>query len=172
MVQAVVAFGSNLSPEENLPRAIARLARQVTLLALSPIYETPPVGAPGTPAFLNGALLIETSLSPQQLRDEILRPLESALARMRGPDPNAPRTLDLDLVLYADWIYESETLCLPAPDLLRYAHAAIPVADVAGLWRHPQTGERIAQIAGRFEEEQAHFTLRPDVEAGIRAAAF
>ncbi len=169
MSKAVVAFGSNIEPERFLPAAVRELARRVRLLAVSPVYQTPPVGAPGTPPFLNGALLVETSLSPHELRWQVLRPIEATLGRVRGEDPNAPRTVDLDLVLYEDRVCAEPDLELPAPDLLRYAHVALPLADLVPHWVHPVTGETMAQIGARFAAVGAAFRRRDDVASLLRA---
>ena len=139
MSKAVVAFGSNIEPERFLPAAVRELARRVRLLAVSPVYQTPPVGAPGTPPFLNGALLVETSLSPRELRWQVLRPIEAALGRVRGEDPNAPRTVDLDLVLYEGRVCAEPDLELPAPDVL-------PVGALR-LWRVGHRGPGYVLLA-------------------------
>ncbi|RMF26441.1 MAG: 2-amino-4-hydroxy-6-hydroxymethyldihydropteridine diphosphokinase [Chloroflexi bacterium] len=167
--KAVVAFGSNIEPERFLPAAVRELARRVRLLAVSPVYQTPPVGAPGTPPFLNGALLLETSLSPRDLRQQVLRPIEAALGRVRGEDPNAPRTIDLDLVLYEGWVCAEPDLELPAPDVLRYAHVALPLADLVPHWVHPVTGETMAQIGARFAAVGTAFRQRDDVTSVLQA---
>ncbi len=152
MPRAVIAFGSNIAPEKNVPEAMRRLARAVRVLVISNVYRTPPVGNPDDPPFLNGAVLVETESSAEELRERVLRRIESELGRVRTSDPNAPRTIDLDLVLY-----EGEE---PSPDLFDYAHVAIPVAEVAPDW--PVGEKQVAEIArgkkskaSSFEEEKA-----------------
>ncbi len=170
MPRAVIALGSNIAPEKHLEDALVRLARQVRVLALSHIYETPPVGAPGTPHFLNGAVLIETELDPITLRDRVLRAIEQELGRVRQADPNAPRTIDLDLVLYEGAEGHEAPFPLPAPDLYRYAHVAIPVAQVARDWPLDKAGTTVAHVARQFNA--ADFRRRPDVERRLHEAIF
>lgn len=168
MPLAVIAFGSNIEPERHVFAAVEALSRHLRVLATSPVYETPPVGAPGTPPFLNGAVLVETDLSPREVRQRVLRPIEEALGRTRGEDPNAPRTIDLDLVLYEDVVEENAEMCLPAPDILRHAHVAVPLADLVPDWVHPTTGETMARIGTRYNREKATFRPRPDVGVRLR----
>jgi len=144
---AVVAFGSNIEPETNVPEALRLLGERVRILAVSGVYETPPVGNPDDPPFLNGAVLVETERPPRELRMDVLRRIESALGRVRTPDSNAPRTIDLDLILY-----EGEE---PSPDLFEYAHVAVPVAEVAPDWN--VGGRRVAEVAGEMADRTAGF---------------
>lgn len=159
MARVVIAIGSNIRPEKYLPAAVAALSEVVRVLALSGVYETPPVGAPGTPAFLNMALLIETDLPAQRLREAVLRPIEEKLGRVRTNDPNAPRTIDLDLVLYEDqgrvWVLDE--------GLTRHAHVAVPVAEVAPDWPI-NDGETVREVAARLRPGAAGFRRRFDVE--------
>ena len=147
MPRAVIAFGSNIAPEENVPEALRRLADAVRVLAVSDVYRTPPVGNPDDPPFLNGAALVETDLPPQELRERVLRRIESELGRGRTSDPNAPRTIDLDLVLY-----EGQE---PSPDLFEYAHVAIPAAEVAPDWPVGET--KVEEIARGKKAEARSF---------------
>lgn len=148
----LLSLGSNVEPRENLPRAVALLARRFPVRAVSRVWETEPVGAPGTPPFLNAAVLIETALAPRALKHEVLRPLEARLGRVRGGDPNAPRTVDIDIALYDELVLEApgDRLALPDPAILTRAHVALPLAEVAPGLRHPLTGETLAAIARRF----------------------
>ena len=136
-MKAVISFGSNINPAENLPVALAMLRRAAQVLAVSAVYQTPPVGNPEDPPFLNAAALIETDLPPEALRDR-LRRIEAALGRKRTADPNAPRTIDLDILLY-----EGNP---PDPDLYQYPHAAIPAAEVAGECLLPE-GKTVSALA-------------------------
>ena len=81
-------------------------------------------------------MLATTDLEPEQLRDE-LRRIEAEQGRQRGPDRNAPRTLDLDIVYYGDLVCEFDGWRLPDPDAATAPHIAIPVVEVAPDLRHP-----------------------------------
>ena len=135
MGYAVVAIGTNIRPEYHLEAALAHLSRRTKLLALSHVYETPPVGAPGTPFFFNAAVLLRTELPPDRFITDILRPIEHVLGRRRTPNPNAPRTIDLDLVLYSTSPEKAEWW---DPQVVQYAHVALPVAEVVPEWKVPQ----------------------------------
>jgi 2-amino-4-hydroxy-6-hydroxymethyldihydropteridine diphosphokinase len=107
------------------------------------------VGPPGQPEFANAAALLYWSGDPSALRER-LRSLEAALGRSRGVDRYAPRTIDLDLVFHGTGVYETEGLRLPDPDLAHQAYLAVPAAEVAPAWVHPDTGETLQEIAARL----------------------
>lgn len=172
----VVALGSNIEPRVHLPRALARMKELLTVTAVSHVYETVPVGddgealgeAPGEavgealgPFFLNAAVRGETRRSPGELKWQVLRPLEAELGRVRTEDKNAPRTLDLDLVLYGRLVLRDpeQGLTLPDPELLTRAHLALPVAEVAGELVHPETHRPLAELGSRFLDEPGIRTL-------------
>ena len=157
MPKAVIAFGSNIEPDKHVPEAIRRLKEIMRVLAISPVYRTPPVGAPGSPPYWNGALLVETDIPPQELHDRVLRGIEASLGRVRTSDPNAPRTIDLDLILYEGETSDDPRLPLPSTDLFGYAHVAIPVADIVPEW--PLNDERVADVAARFREAAQSFDI-------------
>ena len=150
----VVALGSNIDRERHLPAALERLAERMEVVAISGIYESEPVGAPGTPSFWNAAALIRSELEPARVKHEVLRPVEAELGRRRGSDPNAPRTIDLDLVLWSGGaLADAEAgLRLPDPDLTTLAHLAVPVADVRPGWVDPESGLELERLAARLRE--------------------
>lgn len=150
-VAVLVSLGSNVEPEVNLPRAVELLTRRLPVLAVSRVYRTAPVGAPGPP-FLNAAVLVSTRLPPARLKLEVLRPVEARLGRRRTADRNAPRTIDLDIALYDDLILEDRLVgvTLPDPDLATCAHVALPLADVAPQVRDPVSGRTLGEIAATF----------------------
>ncbi len=119
----------------------------------SPIYEADPVGNAGMPRFLNAAVRIATDLSPGDLKFEVIRPLERRLGRIRTADPNAPRTIDIDIAAVRGLIVDQEELRLPDPEILTRAHLAVPLADVAPGFRHPGLGITLGEIAARFRDE-------------------
>lgn len=159
----MIALGSNIEPRENLPRALEGLRRRLTVTAVSHVYETAPVGTAGAPTFLNAAVRAVTHRSPEDLKWRLLRPIETELGRVRTGDRNAPRTVDLDLVLYGSLVLRDpeQGLTLPDPDLCRHAHLALPVADVAGELRHPVTGTPLAEIAQTFRDTPGVRVLGP-----------
>ncbi|MCC7352157.1 MAG: 2-amino-4-hydroxy-6-hydroxymethyldihydropteridine diphosphokinase [Anaerolineae bacterium] len=148
--RVLIALGSNINAEENMREAVRRLAARVRLLAVSPVYETPPVGTINQPNFLNAAALIETGLAPADLKAQVLDAIEQELGRVRTADKNAPRTIDLDIALYGDQVLDLDHRHIPDPDILKYPHLALPLADLAPEQRHPETGETLREIAQRL----------------------
>lgn len=147
----LIALGSNIEPEANLLKAVELLTREVELVEASPVYGSPPVDAPGTPEFLNAVLRVRTRLGPRSLKFGLMRPIEGLLGRRRSRDRNAPRSIDLDLVLFGSRVVGDHDLELPDPALLTQAHVAVPAADIAGEVFHPVTGKSIAEIAAGLE---------------------
>jgi 2-amino-4-hydroxy-6-hydroxymethyldihydropteridine diphosphokinase len=137
--RAAIALGSNLGKrEDSIRTAIQRLRAEpaVRLIAVSPIYETAPVECPpGSPAFLNAAVLVETDLTPEELFTRLLT-IERQLGRCRG-ERNAPRTIDLDLLFYDQLVLQTAELTLPHPRLAERAFVLVPLADIAPDWKHP-----------------------------------
>ena len=151
MPEAVIGFGSNIDPDVHLRTALAALAGRGTGQRRSNLYETPPVGAPGAPPFLNGVIAIQLPLALASEVRELLRELEAAAGRQRGSEPNAPRTLDLDLLLW-----DGEMVSDPSLD----AHVALPFSEICPDWVHPTTGEAMGMTLTRFATVIATFTRR------------
>jgi len=141
-----VSLGSNIDSERNLREAVRRLAASCRLLAVSPVYETAPVGNTEQPNYLNAAALVETELTAAELKERVLQVIEGELGRVRTEDKNAPRTIDLDIALYGDAVLDLGPRHIPDPDILRYPHVAVPLADLAPRLRHPETGQTLAEI--------------------------
>ncbi len=147
--QAVIALGSNIEKERNLAEAIRLLRRapHITVEKVSRAYESPSVGGPDdAPDFFNAAALVCTELAPLDLR-AVLRSIESELGRQRTDDPNAPRTIDLDVAYYGDVELDIDGWVLPDPQAGTAAHIAIPIADVAPGWVHPSDGRTTKEVA-------------------------
>ena len=155
MRQAVISLGSNVDKEKNMPAAVALISERCRLLAVSPVYETLPMGLHNQGNFLNAALLVETERSPQELKAEVLDWLERKLGRVRQDNRNAPRTIDADLTLYDGAILDYTGHHVPDPDLLRFAHVAVPVADLLPEAHHPETGEPLVALAERLANRAA-----------------
>lgn len=138
MSEAVIALGSNLGNKiENINAAIRAIAKLsgVKILKASGVYETEPVDCETGDNFYNAAILIETSVSPAVLLGECLG-IEAAMGRIRTKK-NAPRIIDLDLILYEGFKAESYELTLPHPRTLERAFVMAPLLDLYPSGRAP-----------------------------------
>lgn len=148
-----LSLGSNIDKERNLPAAVAFLREQTFVTAVSAVYETAPKGLKEQPSFFNAAVLIETPHDAAAVKDQLIEALEQALGRQRSADKNAPRTIDADIALFNDEVFDyvpadGRARHVPDPDLRRFAHAIVPLADLAPNQRHPETGQTLAELAG------------------------
>jgi 2-amino-4-hydroxy-6-hydroxymethyldihydropteridine diphosphokinase len=142
--RAYLCLGSNIDPIRNLGEAIRLLSQQVSLLALSACWETEAVGGKG-PNFLNLGACIITPLGMQDLKEQVLAPVEKALGRVRSADKNAPRTIDLDITLYDGQVLDKE--------IWRRVYLALIFAELTPLLKHPETGESLPNLAERLRKE-------------------
>ena len=161
MVDAFVAVGSNIRPEENTERALEELQRHVRVTATSVFYRTAAVGRPEQSAFVNGVWKIQSENAPRSLKFDVLRRIEQALGRVRTEDRFAPRTIDLDLVLHGDTVVDEPDLCLPDPDIRRRAFLALPLLELTPSLVLPDTGERLAAVAERWSTPEGTAELEP-----------
>lgn len=142
---AYVGLGGNLGNREaTLREAVRRLGRLGQVVAVSSLYETEPVGYLDQPPFLNGVVVLETTLAAPDVMKALLA-IEHALGRTRT-FPNAPRTLDLDLLLLGDEVTQSPDVTLPHPRLHNRAFVLIPLAEVAPGVLHPAPRQSIAKL--------------------------
>lgn len=145
----LITLGSNIERERNLPLALTMLDGHphLELRAVSSTYETVAVGGRvDQPSFYNAAALIETTLGPAELKGALLA-IEHKLGRVRTADKYAPRTIDLDIAFYDRDIIDVNGRRIPDPDVARFPHLALPLADVAPGWIHPELGKTLTEIA-------------------------
>lgn len=161
--RAYLSLGSNIGPEDNLPAAVRLLARFGSVLAVSTVWESQPFEAAGQANYLNAALLLETPLSARALRDTAIAAIEAELGRVRTADKNAPRTIDIDIMLFNREITRAGPRRIPDPELLERPFVAIPLAETDPGYVHPETGETLATIAARFDSDMAGMRRRADV---------
>ena len=116
---AYVSVGSNIEPERHIEAALGLLMNRVPVTAVSMFYRTEPIGRPEQDPYLNGVFEIRTDLPACEVTSVILHPIETQLGRVRSEDRFAPRTLDLDLILYDNLEISSPSLSIPHPDIER-----------------------------------------------------
>nr|WP_153012691.1 2-amino-4-hydroxy-6-hydroxymethyldihydropteridine diphosphokinase [Pseudacidovorax intermedius] len=150
-VRAYVALGANLGDAQaTVTLALAALDRlpQTRRVACSSLYRSAPVDA-GGPDFINAVAALDTALAPLALLDELQR-LELAAGRER-PYRNAPRTLDLDLLLYGEARIDAPRLTVPHPRLHERAFVLLPLAEIApervdAAWLAAVAGQAIERL--------------------------
>ena len=148
--EILIALGGNIPshagpPPQTFKAALAALeAAGVTLLKSSSFYETAAWPDPSEPPFTNAAASLRTSLQPLALL-ELLHAIETDYGRVRSR-PNAPRTLDLDLLAHGDAVLTGERVTLPHPRIAERRFVLQPLAEIAPRWRHPVTGLTAAQM--------------------------
>jgi 2-amino-4-hydroxy-6-hydroxymethyldihydropteridine diphosphokinase len=151
MTLAYIALGSNLGDRrQNLDESLRRLRGipGIQHVRESGYYETEPVGGPpGQNKYLNAAAEIDTSLGLDELF-RVLQQIEVALGRVRS-EPNARRTLDLDLLLYGDAIHQGADVIVPHPRMHLRSFVLGPLVAIAPAAVHPVLGCSIAELAAR-----------------------
>lgn len=136
MATVYIALGSNLGDRaETLQAAVGRIGRFLDVTRTSSVYETDPVGGPDQPRYLNAVVGGTTDLSPSQLLTA-LQVVEDEFGRER-PVRNAPRTLDLDILLYDDLVVNQPDIIIPHPRMHERWFVLVPLAEVASDFEHP-----------------------------------
>src|SRR5512138_592001 len=141
-----IALGSNLGDREaQLRGALDSLGPVLTHLRVSSFHETEPVDMAGPqPMFLNAAAIGESPLSAPAILDVLLA-VEQGFGRER-PYVGAPRTMDLDLILYGDSIISAPGLIVPHPRFRERRFVLEPLAEIAPQWVDPVTGKTIREL--------------------------
>jgi 2-amino-4-hydroxy-6-hydroxymethyldihydropteridine diphosphokinase len=145
-MQVYLGLGSNLGDRQvNLKKAVKILGERLYIEQVSSVYETEPLGYVEQPRFLNAVCLAQTELGPLQLLS-LVKGIEASLGRVPG-FPNAPRPIDVDIILYGDLVIQTPELTIPHPRLEERAFVIIPLLEVAPDLRHPVSDEHIGDLA-------------------------
>ena len=153
----LIALGANVpspagQPAETLVAALRELARRgITIERQSGFYRNPAWPDPRDPPFINAVASVSTGLSPAALLD-VLHEVEAQFGRTRAA-PNAPRTLDLDLLDYNGTV-QAGPPSLPHPRMQDRAFVLVPLRDVAPDWRHPVTGQSVTDLIAALPPAQ------------------
>jgi 2-amino-4-hydroxy-6-hydroxymethyldihydropteridine diphosphokinase len=161
---AYLSLGSNMEPEHNLPEAVAQLARFGRIKAVSSVWQTAAVGFTNQPDFLNAAVLLETELSASILKEQAITQVENSLGRVRTENKNGPRPIDIDIMLFNHDVVSIGLRHIPDPELLERSFVAIPLAEIAPDYVHPETKVTLAEIALQFNPATEAIIRRDDIE--------
>lgn len=141
---ACLSLGSNIRPEENLRRAVELLKQHGRITGLSSAWENHAVGVSG-PDFLNMCVLLETGIDLPDVKAQIIQPIESPLGRTRLEDKNAPRSIDIDLVMYDGTPLRME--------YWEQAFMVVPLAELLPEFEHPRLKQKLAHVAEHMRKQ-------------------
>jgi 2-amino-4-hydroxy-6-hydroxymethyldihydropteridine diphosphokinase len=158
----LIALGANLPspagpPAATLQHTLGELDRKgVKILKVSSFYETPAWPDPAQPAFINAVAAVRTAFQPVELL-AILHGVETELGRLRSA-PNAPRTLDLDLLDYEGRVIEAG-VTLPHPRMAERSFVLVPLAEIAPDWRDPVSGKGVEELLAALPDRDVPHRL-------------
>jgi 2-amino-4-hydroxy-6-hydroxymethyldihydropteridine diphosphokinase len=144
-------LGSNIEPEKNIPQAVKLLKEVAKVESVSSVWETKSAGYDGA-NFLNVCVLFLTKLNTDELKEKIIRPIESQLGRVRNENRYAPRTIDIDIILFDETPHNLETW--------NHAFVIIPLAELIPNFVHPFEDKSLVEVA---EQIQVWVLRREDV---------
>ncbi len=156
MTRVFVSIGSNIERRRHISGGIAALRATFGELALSPVYETPAEGFDGDD-FFNLVASFDSEKSPQAL-NRIFKSIEAQHGRERLDEKFAPRTLDIDLLLYGDEVIDDDGVQAPRDEILRYAFVLQPLADLAPEMVYPGRKETFATL---WQDKLASGDMKP-----------
>ena len=141
---AYLSLGSNIQPETHLVRALEMLQKYGRIERISSAWESQSVGAEG-PNYLNACVLLDTPLPKRELKEQALLPIETELGRRRSPDKFAPRTIDIDIV-----VFDGQ----PSDDKYwEQAFVVVPLAEIHPEFQNPLKEESITRTATRLRQQ-------------------
>ncbi|MAX17583.1 MAG: 2-amino-4-hydroxy-6-hydroxymethyldihydropteridine diphosphokinase [Nitrospina sp.] len=151
--KAFVGIGSNLGvPTENCEEAICLLntSPKIEIVDRSNLYESEPVGKIPQNWFVNTTVAIKTSLDPESLLEELFK-IENSLGRKRK-EKWGPRIIDLDILVYENYVINSATLTLPHPEMTKRRFVLLPLSEFAGDYEHPIENKTISELLKELPE--------------------
>ena len=160
MTEAVTVYlglGSNIGDrQENLDKALNFLSQRLRMGKISSVYDTEPVGNTEQPRFLNLVCQAYTRLEPAGLLS-LAKGIESKLGRTGKS--NAPRTIDIDILLYDEQVIETPELVIPHPKMTERAFVLVPLDEIAPDLVHPVSGKTVKELLQSVTEKQGVLKL-------------
>lgn len=147
-VSVYIGIGSNIESEPHIKAVVAGIAELGQITGISGFYGNPPIGGSPQPDYTNGAVRLSTTMPVRDLRKS-LRALEASRGRRRTEDKYAPRTIDLDILLYGE--IEDEELQIPDPQIVSRPFVFIPILDIDPDLILPPSGRSLADITKSAE---------------------
>jgi 2-amino-4-hydroxy-6-hydroxymethyldihydropteridine diphosphokinase len=160
--QAYLSLGSNIQPEVNLIRAIELLASYGQVERISQAWESESVGAEG-PNYLNACVLLSTPYRRTELKEQALLPIEKTLGRRRTANRFAPRTIDIDIIVFDGISCDDK--------YWTQAFVVVPFAEICPDFQNPLLQESILETARRLRQ-QVWMEARPEVLSGLDGGRF
>lgn len=157
MTDVFVAAGSNVEPHKNLRAALTALEQVYRPLRISPAYRNKAVGFAGDD-FINLVVSFSTDDPVAQVRQQ-LQAIEALCGRPPAAPKWAPRTMDLDILLYGDLVSTEPGLVVPRPDLLRRPYMLKPMADIAPQVVHPLLHRTMCELWEAFDATGHEMTV-------------
>jgi len=162
--RAFLSLGSNIEPRKHLVATVNALRPFGQLIGVSSVWESPPADGTDQPNYLNAAVLLATSLSADRICHETIPHVERLLDRVRDPaNKFAPRTIDIDLVLFNSEILVVDHRKIPDPSIQNHAFVAVPLAELEPGYCHPESSEPLSEIAARLNASGCQLTLCRDI---------
>lgn len=160
MANVYISIGSNIEPIKHIRNSLLKLKSIYGELTLSSVYETKAVGFEGN-NFYNLVVHFQTNELPESI-NATLRKIEDDNQRQRTENPFISRTLDLDLLLYDEWIVKNAHFELPRAEILKYAFVLCPLAEIAPTLKHPIIQKTYADLWQAFDKT-TQFLWRVDI---------
>jgi len=155
---AYLNIGTNIQPRVNIVRAVELLHEYGEVIRVSNAWESNSVGAIG-PNYLNACVSFKTTLLHVDLKESIIRPIETRLGRTRSENKYSPRTIDLDIILFDDIPYNDK--------FWRFAFVIVPLAEIYPEYHNPISQENISETAIKLRAE-VWIVSRPEVLSRFR----
>ena len=160
-VPAYLGLGSNMGDrKDNLDKALDYLSHRLQVSQSSSIYETDPVGNTDQPRFLNMVCHVYTRMAPEGLL-ALAKGIESKLGRVPGK-ANAPRPIDIDILLYDQQVVTTPELVIPHPRMAERAFVLVPLVEIAPALVHPVIGKTVRELLLDITEKQGVFRWEID----------